>query len=147
MKVIKIEKGLACSSIMGAPGGSFEPIGFWTLGRSHGRDGELWSSSGWGWGVPIPASCGQSGLSASPDLELCAPGLSPLPCPPQDFYFDLGLWLAAWTLDLVQPSGFGSTTTHDGDFPAPASGSQLLLLFPSQGRSQTTPSSVCATFF
>lgn len=98
-------------------------------------------------GVPIPASCGQSGLSDSPDHELCAPALSPLPCPPQDFYFDLGLWLAAWTLNLVQPSGFGGSTTRDGEFPAPASDSQLLLLFPFQGRSQTAPSSVHATFF
>ena len=97
--------------------------------------------------MPIPASCGQSGLSASQDHELCAQALSPLPCPPQDFYFSLGLRLAAWTLGLVQPSGFGGSTTRDGEFPAPASDSQLLLLFPFQGRSQTAPSSVHATFF
>lgn len=100
--------------------------------------------------MPIPASCGQSGLSASPDHELCAQALSPLPCTPQDFYFGLGLWLAAWTLPygrVVQPYGFGGSTTRDGEFPAPASDSQLLLLFPFQGRSQTAPSSVHATFF
>ena len=33
---------------MGAPGESSEPIGFSTLGRSHGRDWEYRNSRGWG---------------------------------------------------------------------------------------------------
>lgn len=99
MKAIKIEKGQACSSIMGVPGGSFEPIGFRTLGKSHGRDAELWSSSGWGWGVPIPASCGQFGLSATPDLELYAPGLTLCLVHPRTFIstWDFGLLHGLWT--------------------------------------------------